>query len=196
VAGIVSSGQAALALDDVVAEAIRVACDAHGATCDLTNPDSPSSTVAVVREREGCLDYLTLADSPIILDTTDGIQPVIDDRTARLPSYTREGIRSCRNEPGGFWVASTKPEAAYHAVRGSTALRHLQRVALLTDGAARYVERFNLGGWQQLAGVLEEHGPSELIRKVRQAEAAETESEREGRQGKRQDDATAVIVHY
>jgi Protein phosphatase 2C len=193
VAGIAGSERA---LDDVVAEAISEVCDAHGTTCDLTNPDSPSSTVAIVREREGHLDYLALADSPIILDTARGIQPVIDDRTAHLPSYTPEGVRSCRNQPDGFWVASTNPEAGFHAMRGSVAVHDVRRIALLTDGAARYVERFHLGDWRQLIDMLDEHGPGELIRRVRQAEEIETESERSGKRGKLQDDATAALVRY
>jgi hypothetical protein len=111
-----------------------------------------------------------LADSPIILDTTEGIRPVIDDRTAHLPSYTPEGIRSCRNQPEGFWVASTKPDAAHHAVMGSITVRDVRRAALLTDGGARYVERFHLGDWHSLIDMLEEHGPDELIRRVRKAQ--------------------------
>lgn len=36
---------------------------AHAGTCDLANPDSPTSTVSVIWVRGAALDYLTLADS-------------------------------------------------------------------------------------------------------------------------------------
>ena len=42
----------------------------HGAArrhLHLTNPDSPSSTVAIVRDRGQIVDYLALSDSPIVL---------------------------------------------------------------------------------------------------------------------------------
>lgn len=184
------------ALDAILVEAIRIVCAEHGDTCDLTNPDSPSSTVAVVREREGELDYLVLADSPIILDTLQGLRPILDDRIAHLPDHTPEGIRSRRNRPDGFWVASTNPEAGFHATHGSVALGDVRRAALLTDGATRFVERFRLGDWQTLLDLLERQGPDELIQRVRKAEEAETESERTGKRGKLQDDATAAFVRY
>lgn len=187
-----------LSLTDIVAEAIRRVCAEHADTCDLRNPSSPSSTVALMRLREDQVDYLTLADSPIVLDTVSGVRPVIDDRTAHLPSYTIEAVTNCRNQPGGFWVASTRPEAAYEAVHGSIPAAELNRAALLTDGGARYVERFNLTDWAGLVDLLDKSGPRELIRMVRVAETAETDAEREHgkRRGKRHDDATAVLARF
>jgi hypothetical protein len=42
------------------------------------------------------LDYLTLADSPLILD--DGqVRVIADDRTAHLPDYSPAGVRAARN---------------------------------------------------------------------------------------------------
>src|ERR1700730_8666821 len=110
-------------LPDLLAGAIEETRDAHATTCDLSNPDSPSSTASIVRVRDGVIDYLTLADSPIVIQGADqGLTPTIDDRLAHLPGgrpYSFELVRSLRNKPGGFWVASTDPDAAYHAVTGS-----------------------------------------------------------------------------
>jgi hypothetical protein len=39
----------------------------HASTCDLDNPASPSSTVALLRGRGAEIDALVLADSPILL---------------------------------------------------------------------------------------------------------------------------------
>jgi NAD(P)-dependent dehydrogenase (short-subunit alcohol dehydrogenase family) len=84
----------------------------HEHTCDLTDPDSPSATVAAIRARNGRLDYLTLADSPLILDANGHVHAVADDRTAHLPDYSSEGVRAARISPDGFYVASTLPDAA------------------------------------------------------------------------------------
>lgn len=181
-------------LDDALASAVTETRRLHEHSCDLSNPDSPSATVVAVRQRDGQLDYLTLADSPLIVDSDGEVRAITDDRTAQLPDYSPEGIRAARNSPGGFYVASTLPEAAYKAVRGSLPTSSVRRTALLSDGAARLVERFALVDWRQLLDLLAEGGPDELIRLTRQAEFVETDAERATRRGKRHDDATAVLV--
>ncbi|MEV0705729.1 protein phosphatase 2C domain-containing protein [Saccharopolyspora sp. NPDC050389] len=181
---------------DVLADAIRATCAAHGDTCDLHNPSSPSATAALLRLRGYDLEYLALADSPIVLDVAGETRPIIDDRIERLPSYTLEAVRDLRNQPGGFWVASTKPEAAYEAVHGVVPAADVRRAVLLTDGASRYVERFGLGDWADLLDLVEQVGPAELLRHVRAAEEAETSEERRRRRGKPHDDATAVFLRF
>jgi hypothetical protein len=183
-------------LAELLAEAIRVTSDAHADTCDLANPASPSSTVAMLRQRDDQLDYLVLADSPIVLDLGGEVQAVVDDRTAHLTDYSAAGVRAARNQPGGFWVASTKPEAAHEAVTGSVPVDSVRRAALLSDGASRYADRFALGGWGDLLDLLDQSGPCELICQVRAAERAETEIERASRRGKAHDDATAVLIRF
>jgi hypothetical protein len=183
-------------LPDLLAKAIKALCDAHADSCDLTNPDSPSATVVILRECRGSLDWLVLADSPLLLDFGDEIHAVVDDRTAHLPSYTTEAVRAARNSPGGFWVASTCPEAAYQALTGTASTQDVKRAALLTDGAARLVERYAVTDWRGLLELLDDQGPAELIRQTRAAELKETDQERASRRGKPHDDATAVIVRF
>lgn len=193
---------AALVMDngDDLAALLEVAisrtCERHADTCDLSNPASPSSTVAAVRRQGDHLECLSLADSSIVLDLQGGVRTVIDDRTAHLRSYTVEAVREARNTDGGFWVASTVPEAAQHAVTVTVPYSTVRRAAVLSDGGARYVERFGLGDWTGLLDVLTDAGPEELIRRVRRAEAQETheERQRERRRGKQHDDATAALL--
>ncbi|MBA9001311.1 MULTISPECIES: protein phosphatase 2C domain-containing protein [Thermomonospora] len=187
------AGRTRAALADVLAESIAETCAAHGG-CDLANPDSPSATAAVVRALDGRLDWLVLADSPVLVDLGDRLEVVHDDRTARLPSYTPEAVRALRNSPGGFWVASTRPEAAYEALTGSAPLEDVRRAALFSDGATRLVERFGRLDWPALLDLLDREGPAELIRRTRAAEHAETETERARHRGKPHDDATAVLI--
>jgi hypothetical protein len=182
------------ALDATLADAIAATRHLHERTCDLENPDSPSATVVAVRARNGQLDYLTLADSPLIVDLDGRVDAITDDRTAHLADYSVAGVRAARNSPGGFYVASTQPDVAYQAVRGSLPIADVRSAALLSDGAARLVERFRVANWQQLLSLLTQDGPDELIRRTRQAELAENDADRAGRRGKRHDDATAVLM--
>jgi Protein phosphatase 2C len=177
-------------LPDVLAEAIQRTCDAHAHGCDLSNPDSPSSTVAIVRARPGVLDYLVLGDSPVILRLGHEIVPVCDDRADHLPGgrpYTAGLVRRWRNAPGGFWVASTSQRAAREAITGGA--KHVTAAALLTDGVTRLVERYG-ATWAELFKVLDgAGGPAELIQRVRDEERAAPPPT-----GKRHDDATAILV--
>lgn len=181
-------------LADILATAIGDTRNAHSATCDLTNPDSPSTTVSVVRVAGTSLDYLTLGDSPIVLwQPGRDIQVFLDDRTAHLPGgrpYTFELVRSLRNKPGGFWIASTVPEAAYKAITGTVELHPDSEIALLTDGVTRLVEFYDYT-WDRLFGQLRESTPKALIVSVR-----EIERERGTPYGKQHDDATAVHITH
>jgi len=178
-------------LVDILGQSIASVSGLHSSTCDLSNPDSPSSVVAILRERSEEMDYLVLCDSVIILESTDGgLQIVVDDRTARLPSYTVEAVRELRNSENGFWVASTLPEAAMHSLSGSAARPLLQSAVLLTDGASRLVNSFGWS-WRHAVDLAKRAGPSELIREVRIAEGATA-----SRKGKRHDDATVALVTY
>ena len=177
-------------LADVLADAIAETRHAHEDTCDLANPDSPSSTVSIVRTREGhCLDYLALGDSPLILRTGQQIQAIKDDRTDHLPGgrpYSYELITRMRNADNGFWVASTNIDAAYHAVCGSTA--NVTDLAMLTDGATRLVDFYGYT-WDGLFRVVAGEGPAEIIRRVRVKESAAPPPH-----GKMHDDVTALYA--
>ena len=181
---------AALSLAELLAEAITDVRRAHNGTCDLANPDSPASTVAMCRVNGSALEYLSLADSAV-LHTRPGqaAEVFLDERTSDPPGgkpRPNEVARLLRNQPGGFWVASTRPEAAYEAVRGTCGLADDSSVFLLTDGVTRLVEFYGQT-WDCLAAMAAAQGPGSLITAVRQLE-----DDQPPRYGKQHDDATAI----
>ncbi|NAS22513.1 hypothetical protein GT755_12550 [Herbidospora sp. NEAU-GS84] len=189
--GMTTRREAALA--DILEQAIRSTTAAHSDTCDVANPDSPSSTVAIVRRRRDLVDYLVLCDSPIVLRRSDGTLTVVDDdRTDHLPGgrpYSRELVRSLRNRPGGFWVASTRPEAAREALTGTIDASLVTGALVMTDGVSRLVQWFGKS-WGDLVDTAEGLGPAGLIEQVREAEQGFEPPHR----AKRHDDATAAWV--
>jgi hypothetical protein len=177
-------------LADLLADAIAAVCAEHVGTCDLTNPDSPSTTVSMLRIGRDQVEHLVLADSPIVLRSPERrVTVVADNRVDLLPEYTFEAVRRLRNQPGGFWVASTAPKAAYEAVAGTTDRAVVEAVAVLTDGASRYAERYG-HSWDELIEVLASDGPQGLIDRVREYD---TNAAVGSFRGKRHDDATAVF---
>ena len=183
-------GRSRASLADILADAISAVCAEHADTCDLTNPDSPSSTVSMVRVGSDVVEHLVLADSPVVLRSPAGVVSVVaDNRIELLPEWTFAAVRRLRNQPSGFWVASTEPKAAYEAVAGTTDRGEVEVIALLTDGASRYAERYG-HTWEELVNLLESAGPQELIDRVR---AYDTAADPASFRGKRHDDATAVV---
>ncbi|MFD7658723.1 hypothetical protein ACFV4N_32515 [Actinosynnema sp. NPDC059797] len=182
-------------LTDALSESIFFTRSAHETTCDLSNPDSPSSTVTILRRNQDKLDYLVLADSPLLLRCGSNVQAITDDRMANLTDYSYEAVIAVQNKPGGYYVASTMPEAAYEAVYGSIDASLVDAAALLTDGASRLVDLFGQMSWEQLFKVLSKEGPSALIAQTREIETKGVTID-DGRTRKRHDDATAVLVEF
>jgi hypothetical protein len=193
-AGAAGAAETGGSLADILAAAIKQVGTAHADTCDLANPDSPSSTVAMARWGRGHVECLVLADSPIVVRRSDGsISVVEDDRLMHLPGgppYPLELVRSHRNRPGGFWVASTSQAAAYEAMTATFPEDGIETTALLTDGVTRLVERYG-HTWRDLIGELRDNGPDHVIGLVRDAERAAPATH-----GKRHDDATALIITH
>jgi hypothetical protein len=204
-----------IGLKSCLASAIEDVARLHFDTCDLTNPGTPQSTVAVLRVRDSELDWLVLADSVVVLDLGGELRAISDDRVEGAAQAQREETlrshvgttehdqsvsrlvqtqRSMRNQPGGYWVAAADPAAASESLTGAAHLSTVRRVAVLSDGAARLVE-FGLAGWEQVLSTLVGDGPQALIDEVRRAEATDPRGDRWPRY-KASDDATAVYVRF
>jgi hypothetical protein len=202
-----------LSLPEALGRCIERVNGLHGDRCDLGHPGTPSATVVVVRRRGNRVEHLVLGDSVLLLDgKADEPGVVTDERlavtsrdlrkpmdalptgsaehTAALRSH-HEALNACRNQPGGFWVASTDPQAADEALSGSQPVDDLDALALLSDGASRLADRFGLLSWAGLLGVLRQDGPEALIARTRAAERDDPDGRRWPR-GKTHDDATAA----
>ena len=102
----------------------------------------------------------------ILLEQPTGIRVITDDRLEQVAAVQHDAMhaghrpairrsfaqlvteqRRYRNHPDGFWVASTDPAAADHALDGTIARESLHRAAVLSDGATRLVDRFGLLDW-------------------------------------------------
>ncbi|MEV0975930.1 integrase [Streptomyces sp. NPDC049915] len=209
------TAHAARPLSECLADSIRAVRSLHQGTCDLVHRASPTSTVVAVRACGDALEYLVLGDSSLLLAGKGGEPTVVTDRrldevgkrlrgpvdalptgssehAVALAEY-RDALTELRNRPGGFWIAGPDPRAAEHSLTGAVPLASLASVTLLSDGATRLVDRFELTTWQETLAVVDSSGPAELVRQVREAEAGDIEGRRWPR-GKAHDDAT--VLHW
>ena len=184
----------------------------HRDTCDLRHPGTPSAAVGIVQVEDDRLRYLVLGDVTIVVDAGPAELVVSDarvDGTAQaeraeadaLPAGSPEKAAAlvrmkhaelaARNTAGGYWIAAAEPNAVEHALIGEVPLAEVRRAAILTDGAARVVDLFQLCDWPEALAVLATDGPRELINRVRSTEASDPRGERWPR-NKVSDDATVV----
>ena len=168
---------------------------------------------AVLREQPDAVDYLVLGDTTILIEEPAGIRVVTDDRLEHVAAVQHGAMhehatgsadharsfaelvteqRRHRNHPDGFWVASTDPTAAQHALTDTVSRDGLRRAAVLSDGATRLVDRFGLLDWPGFLDVLAGQGPDAIIAQVRAAEHSDPDGQRWPR-GKRHDDASAAF---
>ena len=201
------------ALPMILADGIRQVEASHAATCNLGAPGTPAATVIMTRISDDNVEYLVLGDSTLILGEDAGPRVITDRRIDNvaaaerkvmdaLPTSTPEHQearirfvalqRSLRNRPGGYWIASTNPDAAFHARTGTVALRDLRRVTLLSDGAARFVD-FDLGTWTELVRILDLYGPAGVFGRIRAAERSDPDGAQWPRAKTRDDMA---VVHF
>jgi hypothetical protein len=184
---------------EILSRAIARTAEAHAITCDLSHPRTPQATVVLVRWSAESVEYLVLSDSVLLLESADGsVVPVLDDRLARLP---REALATdalvdatLRNKEGGFFTAAADPSVADRAVTGVVPAGEVRALAALTDGAARWVEKFHEGDWAQCLRTVRKEGARALVERVRALEAADRQERAWLGRSKTHDDATVVFV--
>jgi hypothetical protein len=156
--------------------------------------------VVAARWNPDTVEYLVLSDSALLLESPDGVvTPVLDDRLALLPrsalATDAQVDATLRNLEGGFFTAAADPSVAARAVTGTVPRGEVRALAALTDGATRWVERFEEGDWADCFHLLRKEGPQALVDRVRALERSDAAVTFLGR-SKRHDDATAVYVEF
>lgn len=202
-------------LRGVLANAIFGVAQQHADECDLTHPGTPSAAVGIVRLDGELLRCLVLGDVTVVLDTSEGVTTISDQRISASAVAERAEVDrhvigtpekataliamkhaelAARNTRGGYWIAAADSAAAQHAITGEVPVATVRRLAVLTDGAARYVDLFHAADWGTTLGLLARSGPQWFIdHLVRPVEVADPWGARCPR-NKCSDDATVVFA--
>jgi len=197
---------------------LATAITATATALNLHGDEGPSSTVAIARVNDGTADLLLLGDSYIAYRSAGATVVLTDDRLGHLglpqarlyrerlaagsgygPAHTailrrlQAGQRARRNVPGGYWIASTDPEAAKQAVTLSLPAASLDWIILATDGAIDTARRLGLEDWEAIAC----SDQATLSGLLRQCHEWEEDADPDGRQyprAKRHDDKAIAII--
>lgn len=192
-----------LSLRAALARGIEMVAQKHEATCEVSNPVSPAATVAMVRYRGDLVEWLVLGDCAVAW-TQSGTATASrsDERLAQLVDppppemvggvrrYGIDYLREVRNQPGGFWVASSDVRAADQAYVGAFSASEAETVGLFSDGLTRLVERYGRS-WDDLMGSVAKQGLWELLMLLRDTESTDPGL---AHRAKRHDDATGVML--
>ncbi|MER5469766.1 protein phosphatase 2C domain-containing protein [Streptomyces sp. NPDC002685] len=194
-----SVSQGDLPLSEVLSRAIRRVADAHADTCDLSHPRTPQATVVLARWSASEVEYLVLSDSALLVESPTGeVTALLDDRLSRLPraALTTDAVAdsTVRNKESGFFTAAADPAVAARAVTGTLPRASVRALTALTDGATRWVEKFQEGDWADLFALVRKEGPPSLVERVRALERADAKERLRLRRSKTHDDATVVFV--
>ena len=182
--------------------------------CDLSHPGTPSAAVAVARLDGSRLRYLVLGDITVVVETSAGVEVISDHRVSataakerreadKYPIGSDEKARalvdmkhaelSAKNHEGGYWIAASSPGVSAHAICGSFAVSDIKRLVIMSDGAARAVDTFTLLDWASVPLFVQDHGPAELVNRVRTVERGDPVAAKYAR-NKMSDDATVVFA--
>ncbi|MEU3250879.1 protein phosphatase 2C domain-containing protein [Streptomyces sp. NPDC006997] len=186
-------------LSDALSRAITRTAGAHAQTCDLSHPRTPQATVTLARWTPDTVEYLLLADSALLVESADGtVTPYLDDRLSLIPRAERASDAVVdarfRNKEGGFYTAAADASVASRAVTGTLPRAGVRSLTALTDGAARWVEKFGEGDWARCLDVVRKEGAGALVERVRALEGADRERRAWLGRGKTHDDATVVYA--
>jgi len=188
---------------------------------DLDRVEQPLAAGAVVREREGHVEFLLSADCSIAVQRPSGaVEPILGDGPRELDARVLDAIRRLEREdgltheeardrtreaivdnrrqlntPGGYWALSLTPRAVDHA-RGSTLdVEDVERIALFSDGLERLFESYDAMSYESLfefAAGGDLDRPFELLREV---EASDPNCSTHPRI-KPSDDAALAVVEF
>jgi hypothetical protein len=202
-------------IPDIVAAAISETTD----KLSLRPGTSPSSTVSILRVRADKADLYVLGDSPIHYGTRDSSSVLTDDRLDRIATLDRDRYtsrlraghgyddqhraalvalqqaqREARNQPGGYWIAETDPDAAHHGITRTLTPDAITWAVLATDGAADFIDHSSDDAdWSAIA----QYEPVQLFQLLTRIHEWESTTDPDGRiqpRAKRHDDKSLVTV--
>ncbi|HET7387186.1 MAG TPA: hypothetical protein VFJ19_11055 [Nocardioidaceae bacterium] len=103
-----------------LADSIEEVAGRHRHTCDIANPSSPQSTVAMIRFENSRADFLVLADVYVVLDMVGAAPQVVTD--GREVGVRGDCTAALHGLPGGtleYERAKQLAIAAFRARRSS-----------------------------------------------------------------------------
>jgi len=182
--------------------------------------EHPSAAAMITRTRQGALEWISLGDCALIVETPDGLKSIgvggpdagdhgvastlqrirkqhaMNSDTQRLTQMLpelRKGRGGNLNQPGGYGVISITPPPADLIGTGTLPVAVGSHALLATDGLMRLVEIFARHDAASLLEAAKTTGLNGLLNELRSLEDADNDCQGHPRV-KRSDDATALLI--
>lgn len=195
------------------------------AMCELSeiySPPYPSASVAILRLREGKLEYFGLGDCTAVIELKNGELQILEEKELtrldalaikEIVQYARDhsctvsqaleyssdilvAHRNLRNLEGGYWIFDPTGKGISHARQLTWAVSDVKSVSLMTDGFAQLVapmKKFGNAGALHMELEKENGGMSKLVLDLLSTEEQDQTCDRYPR-FRAQDDATAIFA--
>lgn len=180
-------------LRDIAAQ-LKAQYDAAWQARGIASPvDYPTAGLAILRLREGSLEYLGLGDCDVVVQRRDGqfdvrsedrLSALDRDALAKMAAFSRDTgctmlearsalnnllihNRQLCNHPEGYWIFDPTGLGLSHARQDRWPVEQIRSVSLLTDGFAQLVQPFGLAAdLTQLHRQMEDQGLALLSQKL------------------------------
>jgi hypothetical protein len=211
-----------ISLSEIVKDCIFSLRDSYRKFTDVEISDrlkTPAATTAIVRERDGDLEYFVLGDSSILFDSKSGdVDAIIgegpreyDQRAIEeLESVMEEQNKSYReareeieellkshrkkeNTQSGYWTLGFDTSAVEHADTGRYSTDQISSVHLFTDGFERIKSTFDVfADWASMIDYIDSNGSKRAFKILRAFEESDPECKQYPRLSRSDDAAIAI----
>jgi serine/threonine protein phosphatase PrpC len=161
------------------------------ASLNLQAGSSPSSTVAILRQRSNSFDVLVLGDTSIIWGNDKEQHIIADTRLDKVSFRHRDRYRSRlraghgyddyhrqllrelqqhqarrRNVACGYWICECDPAASNHAILSTIPRERVKWTIIATDGAFDPLLHLGQANWDRIA-LESSHGLAQILLAIR-----------------------------
>lgn len=158
---------------------------------------TPYATLIIVKIDEDCIEYVVIGDSYMVIETSDEILELSDDRLSNVAVDERDYLRELiengvsdtsqeyldarkrlievesgfKNVEGGYWVVGFDEHVLDHALTGCVKYRDWVKISLMSDGLARLSTHFtNCKSSHDIVDLVDKLGVLNVVNELRSIE--------------------------